>query len=222
MKYFLLIITLSSIFIFASSFEQAKKPVRITKVSPDTCMRAKANPVCRMQNLEKASTKLQQNEMDGLCYMREEEKLAFDTYSHFAGLYAIPIFNNISRSEQMHMDAILILLNAYSIPDPAAKTEKGEYKNSQLSALYKNLTQAGETDIVSALKAGALIEETDIADLKKHLSETENSDIIATYTQLLEASYRHLRAFTKNLSFRQHEYIPQVLSQSDYDLIIAK
>lgn len=214
-------VCLISILLISGSFVWLPEGLKTTSSFPDTCLRMKTNPTCLSQNKAKSTTSLQQKEIYGLVFMREEEKLAYDVYSHFATLYSIPVFNNISRSEQVHMDAVLNLLNSYSIPDPASTTAKGEFRNTQLTELYHTLIASGEKDLIAALKAGALIEETDIADLKKHMNETKNTDIIATYTNLLDASYRHLRAFTKNLSFRQVTYAPQVLSPSEYQSIVG-
>ena len=54
---------------------------------------------------------LSQEEMDGLLFLREEEKLARDTYLMLYDLFGLRNFNNISKSEQAHMDAILYLLD---------------------------------------------------------------------------------------------------------------
>ena len=69
---------------------------------------------------------------------------------------------------------------------------------------------------VEALKIGAFIEEYDIADLEKLISETDNIYIVRVYTNLLNGSKNHLRAFVKNLSSRNVVYQPQILSQSEY------
>lgn len=57
-------------------------------------------------------------ESTSLVFMREEEKLARDVYITMINKWGSKIFSNISTSEQTHMDAILMLLNKYNIPDP--------------------------------------------------------------------------------------------------------
>ena len=59
-------------------------------------------------------------ETEMIIYMREEEKLARDVYITMYSIYHVPIFNNISKSEQHHMDQVLCLLEYYNIPDPAS------------------------------------------------------------------------------------------------------
>ena len=53
---------------------------------------------------------LTDKEIQQITYMREEEKLARDVYLTLYELYQAPIFENISESEQRHMDALKVLL----------------------------------------------------------------------------------------------------------------
>ena len=46
-----------------------------------------------------------------------------------------------------------------------------------------------------ALAAGILIEETDIADLKKLIANTQNPDVLDVANRLLNGSQNHLQAF---------------------------
>ena len=52
-----------------------------------------------------------EEESEALIFMREEEKLARDIYISFYKTYGLRIFNNISKSEQQHMNAIKVLLD---------------------------------------------------------------------------------------------------------------
>ncbi|MDK2464101.1 MAG: DUF2202 domain-containing protein, partial [Candidatus Korarchaeota archaeon] len=54
---------------------------------------------------------LAEEEIQGLLYMREEEKLARDVYLTLYEKWGLPIFQNIARSEQTHMDAVKTLLD---------------------------------------------------------------------------------------------------------------
>src|SRR5512143_2239794 len=65
-----------------------------------------------------ATEPLSSQEQADLLYMREEEKLARDTYLTLYDLWASTVFSNIASSEQMHMDAILKLLKKYNLSDP--------------------------------------------------------------------------------------------------------
>jgi hypothetical protein len=69
-----------------------------------------------------ASGNLNANEKATLLYMQEEEKLAHDVYVTLSAHWGLPIFQNISQSEQTHMDAIKALIKRYRLTDPASNT----------------------------------------------------------------------------------------------------
>jgi len=78
----------------------------------------------------------------------------------------------------------------------------------------------GSVSIEDALKVGALIEETDIRDLKERLEQTDNEDVKLVFQNLLCGSENHLRAFIRLLKAYGIEYSPQVLSQEEFDEIV--
>ena len=69
---------------------------------------------------------LSQLEIDGLKFMREEEKLARDVYLALYEYWQLPIFSNIAGSESTHMEAVLTLLEKYEIAD-SASSEIGKF-----------------------------------------------------------------------------------------------
>ena len=137
-------------------------------------------------------------EIADLLYMREEEKLARDVYLTFFDKYKSLVFNNIYKSEQVHMDAILNLIKGYGLEDPA-KSEIGKFTNSDLQSLFDELILKGEVSLVEALKVGVDIEILDIDDLLKAINETDKVNIKQVYTNLFKASETHLKSFTFNL-----------------------
>ena len=158
-------------------------------------------------------------EVEGLMLMREEEKMAHDVYSSFYDKFGLRVFANIANSESKHMEAVLWLINSYQLTDPASN-ELGVFENADIQNLYNQFMAEGVNE-VEALKIGAFIEEYDIADLEKLISETGNMYIVRVYTNLLNGSKNHLRAFVKNLSSRNVVYQPSILSQTEYAEIIG-
>jgi hypothetical protein len=165
---------------------------------------------------------LSADEIAGLTFMREEEKVARDVYLTLYETWGSQVFSNIARSEQSHMAAVKTLLDRYDIADPAAGHDIGEFSNPDLQALYNDLAAQGQQSLAEATQVGALIEEVDIADLIEEMAEVEHSDIQRVYGQLLQGSENHLRAFASNLERQTGEtYEPQVLDQATYDAIIG-
>jgi hypothetical protein len=158
-------------------------------------------------------------EVEGLMLMREEEKMAHDVYSSFYDKFGLRVFANIANSESKHMEAVLWLINSYKLTDPASN-ELGVFENADIQNLYNKFMAEGVNE-VEALKIGAFIEEYDIADLEKLISETGNMYIVRVYTNLLNGSKNHLRAFVKNLSSGNVVYQPSILSQTEYAEIIG-
>ena len=164
------------------------------------------------------------NEADqaALIFMREEEKLAHDVYEEMHELWGIPIFQNISASEQSHTEAVKTLLDGYNVPDPI-HDELGVFTNPDLQTLYNDLVVQGSQSLSEALRVGAAIEEIDILDLQKRMAQTENADIQHVFTNLLQGSSNHLRAFTSTLMTQTGEtYQPQYMSLDDYQAIIGE
>ncbi len=142
---------------------------------------------------------LTQAEIEGLTYMREEEKLARDSYWTLYAKWGLPIFSKIANSEVMHMSKMKQLLDFYGQPDPAAGKAVGEFTNPILQQLYNDLMVQGRQSTTEALRVGVAIEEVDIHDLQTYLALTNKSDIISAYNMLLNGSYCHLRAFKSQL-----------------------
>ena len=162
-------------------------------------------------------------EMDGILFMREEEKLARDVYLRLYEIYPLRPFLNISKSEQAHMDAVKYLIDIYGLEDPIGENPEGIFQNEELQELYDALIERGSASRDEALKVGALIEEVDIIDLQTQLdSVAQQEEVIRVYTNLCRASGAHLRAFTGVLERYGVSYVPVELSQEEYDRILAE
>jgi len=160
-------------------------------------------------------------ESDGLVFMREEEKLAYDVYIYLFDLWGSKVFDNIANSELTHTDAMLTLLVRYNITDPVGSNAAGVFVDTSLQDLYDTLTAQGTASLIDALIVGAIIEEVDIIDIQALVDALEgNEDIALVYESLLKGSRNHLRAFVSNLENKGEIYQPQYLSQEVYDAIM--
>jgi hypothetical protein len=142
-----------------------------------------------------------ETEIAGLLFMREEEKMARDIYAYLYEKYKLPVFKNITKSENAHMSAVLRLIEGFKITDNSSNNP-GEYTNTHITELYNQLITMGNLSVVDALKVGVLIEQTDIADLKDELLVVANTSVKTVYTNLQKGSEAHLKAFTWNLKVR--------------------
>ena len=77
------------------------------------------------EELALQSQELTEDEISGILFMREEEKLARDVYLYLYEIYPLRPFLNISKSEQAHMDAIKYLIDTYELEDPVGENPPG-------------------------------------------------------------------------------------------------
>ena len=163
---------------------------------------------------------LSTTEAASLAFMREEEQLAHDVYAVSATLWAPPIFANIAASEATHSAAIKALLDRYEQPDPLAGLPNGTFKTPAFQSLYDSLVASSRTSLISALKVGVEIEELDIRDITEQKAGIDNADILMVYDNLLRGSRNHLRAFMKILIQQGGTYVPQYITQAEFDAIV--
>jgi hypothetical protein len=154
-----------------------------------------------------------------LKHMKEEEKLARDVYMKLYEVWGVPIFANISRSEERHLAAVIYLLSVYSPADTVTR-QPGQFEDDHFRELYDDLTEKGSESLAEAFRTGATIEDLDIKDLQDYLALTENENIIMVFENLLKGSRNHLRAFNRQLTMQGASYEPQFIDQPTFEEII--
>lgn len=166
---------------------------------------------------------LSETDAEHLLYMIQEEKLARDVYQKLYELYGddesepllVRIFENISASEQRHMDAIKRLILKYGLENPVEEYAVGEFPDPEeafadFNELYDDLLFDGMAGYCEALDVGRKIEELDIYDLEATLSgvadengsavvAVEASDVARVFLNLQKGSYNHLNAFSNQI-----------------------
>lgn len=164
---------------------------------------------------------LSAEEQAAILFMVQEEQLARDVYDALYTQTGLQVFDRISQSEQMHMDAVKQLISRYNLADPSL--EAGKYADPALQALYDQLIAQAKGSLADALLVGGLIEETDIADLRKQMEGADNADLQMVFNNLQMASYNHLRAFAGNYTQQSGTtYQAQVLDQAEVDQLLAQ
>ena len=164
---------------------------------------------------------LTEAEAHDLLFMREEEKLARDVYITLYAEWGVRVFDNISQSEQTHMDKLLGLLDTYGLEDPIL--DFGKFADTELQDLYDTLVSAGLQSRLDALMVGALIEEVDIEDIVLAMDRTDKTDILNVYGNLVAGSENHLNAFVRNIeSITGETYVAQYISQEEVDAILGR
>jgi len=164
---------------------------------------------------------LDSKEAAELIYLREEEKLARDVYLALYSKWGLPIFGNISGSENRHSNALKLLLDRYGLPDPADSAATGHFEDPSLQAFYSDLIAQGETSFPAALRVGATIEDLDFRDLEKAIAATDNEDLKIVYRNLQRGTQNHMEAFLRQLSAAGETYTAQYMDPVMLDSMVS-
>ncbi|RKX93535.1 MAG: hypothetical protein DRZ90_12710 [Spirochaetes bacterium] len=143
------------------------------------------------------ASELSQDEISGLHYMFEEEKLAGDVYKALDDIWNLRIFENISQAEDRHMSWVRDLSADYCLV--FNEMPQGEYSIPALQSLYDDLLDKGSLSIKDAMEVGRLVEITDIEDLDRILQGNLPDDYRVVYENLRTGSEHHLDAFNRQL-----------------------
>ncbi len=174
---------------------------------------------CQEENVEPEIIQLTEQESNDLLTLREEEKLARDVYLYAFDKYGMSVSENISISEQKHMDEVLEILTAYGFSDPAS-TEKGIFNNEDLQNIYDALIAKVDSSQLDALIVGATVEDLDIRDIDDFKARTDREDILAMYEVLECGSRNHMRAYYDRLQDEEVTYEAQYISQEELNAIV--
>ena len=165
------------------------------------------------------ATDLDEHERDDMLLMREEEKIARDVYLQLFTRWGIRPFENISGSEQVHMDMLQMLLQRHGVPDPVLGLPVGHFGTEKMQALHDTLLDQGLQSLPDAVAVGLLIEELDIADLRLARARTGHADSLQVYAELERGSRNHLRAFYRWQQRLGLHYKPAHLGTTDFEEI---
>lgn len=169
-----------------------------------------------------AAATLSERDSNGLAFIWEEEKTARDLYTALYEKYSDPIFSDLARSEQSHMDQARAIMDQYGLVAPGnpGKDEQGIFENQTLQKIYDELLARGSASHEDALKAAATFEEISIIDLKKEIYATQAEDAKAMYQGLFAGSQKHLRSYVRDLYDLNIKYDPQYMERDEFEGIV--
>ena len=154
-----------------------------------------------------------------LVFAIEEERVAHDIYVAASAKWNLRVFANIAAAEIRHEAALTQLAATAGVQPPAA--QPGVYATADLQALHDQLSSLVNESVTGALRAGALIEETNIVDLRRMAARATDDASRAVLANLERASANHLAAFVRNLAGLGVTYTPQVLKADEYQAMLA-
>lgn len=144
----------------------------------------------------------------------EEERMAHDLYVAAAERWNLPVFTHIAAAEVRHAAALQQLAGTVAATLPA--NEPGVYTTAEIQSMYHQLLALIQGSETGALQAGALVEETDIMDLRSLKATATDAATLTVLSNLERASIHHLNAFVRNLAARGVTYAPKVMSAEEF------
>lgn len=152
---------------------------------------------------------LSQDLKDAITYMYNEEGLAYDVYMNIYKVQAVNTLQSIAvNSETKHIEWVDELARKYDLNmttyNPTLEsygTEDigdGTYSVQHIQDLYDLLYAKGIKSEKDALEVGCMVEVVDVKDLEEYraLAEESNAtDVLQTFNQLIEGSYAHYWSF---------------------------
>jgi hypothetical protein len=166
---------------------------------------------------------------DAMAHMGNEERLAYDLYMNLydyhqanSGTTIQQLYNIANNSEQRHIQTVQSLVQRYDLNATdidvvdgniteandmsneltLSQMPRGVYDIPEIQDLYDILYDMGIESKTDALKAGCMVEVTDINDLNGYINLATDSnaqDAIAVFTAIREGSYTHYWSFDSEL-----------------------
>jgi hypothetical protein len=156
--------------------------------------------------------------------------MARDVYAYYWNGYQARVFDTIMYSQQYHMDMTKAATVTYGVgqssENATLEAVAGNYTNQTLQIIYTEMTQ-NVTSLLQALRNAALMEETDILDLRDAISDLNGTQptLAKVYDKLLRASENHLRTFAgilEELDVDEYETQHDDMDQDDVDDILER
>ncbi|MBT8347874.1 MAG: DUF2202 domain-containing protein [Sulfurovum sp.] len=157
---------------------------------------------------ERLST-LSQDLKDAITYMYNEEGLAYDVYMNIYKVQSVNTLQSIAvNSETKHIEWVNELAKKYDLNitsyDPTLEPYDiegigdGKYSVQHIQDLYDLLYAKGIKSEKDALEVGCMVEVVDVIDLEEYIAlaeESNASDVLTVFNQLIEGSYVHYWSF---------------------------
>lgn len=148
-----------------------------------------------------------------LRFQIDEERMARELYEEFGRLWGLRPFHRIPAAEARHEAALRALAGRAGMTLPAAPA--GRFATAEVQRRHDALLARGRQSGEAALRAAALVEEQDIADLRALAATAGHPELKRVVAALEGASGNHLAAFVRQLRTRGEAYQPEVLDPGD-------
>lgn len=160
------------------------------------------------------SESLTGQELQGLLYMAEKQKLHRDVYMAMDERTAIPLFNELYLGDAKNFDLISATIEAYGQENPVLNRGVGDFRRAEVQALYDEFINTVNNDLIEMLTFAVRMEEGTLEDIRNFMEQVDgNPDIRQLYTELLTGSYAQLDALDAEM--KRHGTASQLMLVAD-------
>jgi len=143
---------------------------------------------------------LSNQEIDGMLYLVENEKLLCDFFTVMYEKHNLPLFNQLALNEQKHLTMLSVKIDRYDLENPADQKPEGQYVNPELQGYYDQLVEHGNSGVYTALIGAIQKIEKDVVDIPVIISGFEgNDDVVQVISGILFESQDNLATLRAEL-----------------------
>lgn len=149
---------------------------------------------------KQSSESLTGQELEGLLYMAEKQKLQRDVY---AGMYErtySPIFNELYLADRNNFELVSGIIESYGQKNPVLNKGVGDFKRVEIQAIYDEFNSTTFSNQIELLNFAVKMEHGTATEIRAFMSEVNgNEDISQLYTELLSGLYDQLDVLNSEL-----------------------
>ena len=157
-----------------------------------------------------------------LFYVLEEKKLATELYTAFEEAWDNKFSRNLIMEEQQLASIEQeVQEKTLEVPVSVAMEIEGQFSNADVQKLQRKLLPNINANETEALKALAMLEETEIKIMDQAILNTENIDLIILYDRIRVSARTQLVSVCKALAEEGVQYQPKALTAKEFKALIG-
>lgn len=149
---------------------------------------------------KQSSESLTGQELEGLLYMAEKQKLQRDIYMGMYEKTLNPVFNELYLTDRNNFELVSETIEFYGQKNPVLNKGVGDFKRSEIQAVYDEFNSTVYTDLIEMLDFAIKMEHGTASEVRSFMSEVNgNENISRMYTELLSDLYKQLDILNSEL-----------------------
>lgn len=143
-------------------------------------------PIIQTPGESISTNKLSPDEIQGLKFIAEQEKMVSTVYSAIASTLKMDELAKMANVRKRHMSLISVRLDKYDLENPLKELSNGEFKNPLLQKEYNEIMvslPATKSDAVELVKT---LENSLLTNLQFYVTGVHNVVLLHMYQQIID------------------------------------